>query len=108
MTKQKDWHDKIAKARGERWLKNVRQGRINAVLNPSALSVVRRKNNLLQSDVAEKLNLSESTYQAIERGKRLVTQDVAKQIAQTLGAPMSRLFRSEKDKHVAILIKTEL
>ncbi len=105
----KDWHKKIAQARGEKWLKNLREGRNEAVLNPSAISLIRRRHKMLQSDMAQKLGLSEGTYQSIERGKRLVTPDLAEQIASVLSVKKQKIFKTAKpDRFVAVILKNQL
>lgn len=98
-----DWHVKIAKARGERWRKNVLAGRRDARLNPSLICLCRIKKNVMQSEIAKKLGMSESAFGKIERGKQLVKIDTAKAISLLLGVPMAKLFKSEGKKFVAVV-----
>lgn len=103
-----DWHKKIAANRGESWKENFMQGRRDAVLNPSLIRLQRVKKSLDQSDIAKSLGVSESTFGAIERGKRLVKQDVALKISSKLGVSVSKLFKSTGKKYVAIIHRASL
>lgn len=104
-----DWHKKIAKSRGETWRKNMLAGRREASLNPSLIRLTRLFKNIHQSVIAKKLNISESTFGAIERGKQLVQTDTAKEISTFLGAPVTKLFKSAgKKKMIAVIQKRAL
>ena len=103
---KEDWHKKIAANRGAAWRKNMLAGRREALLNPSNIRLVRLKKDIHQAVIAKRLDMSESTFGAIERGKRLVKKDVAAEIAEILGAPLQKLFKpAQKQKYVAILVK---
>lgn len=107
--KEKSWHKKIAANRGERWLKNVLAGRRDALLNPSNIRLFRLKLNIHQEAIAKKLNVSESTFGSIERGKRKVSKQLAQQIAAILGTSDHKLFKFVKhDKYIAIIAKSSI
>ena len=104
--KSDEWHRKIARNRGDSWKKNVLAGRRDALLNPSNIRIARLSLNILQSTIAEKLNLSESAFGAIERGKQKVKETVAKQIAKILNLPLKKLFvPAGKEKYLAVTRK---
>jgi DNA-binding XRE family transcriptional regulator len=96
--KSDEWHRKIAQNRGESWRKNVLAGRRDAILNPSSIRLIRIKNNIMQSVIARKLNLSESAYGAIERGKQKVKETTAKEIADFFAVPLSKIFKPVGNK----------
>jgi DNA-binding XRE family transcriptional regulator len=110
-----NWHRKIASNRGSSWHKNMLLGRREAVLNPSNIRLARLKKNIHQAEIAKRLDMSESTFGAIERGKRPVKSAVAKEIANQLGMPLEKVFRSitrvnprkpEKTKYLAVIQKS--
>ena len=104
--KSDEWHRKIAKNRGESWKKNVKAGRMDAFLNPSNIRIARLSLNILQSSIAQRLEMSESAFGAIERGKQKVKETVAKQIAKLLNTPFKKLFVSAgKEKFLAVIRK---
>jgi len=104
-----DWHKKIAKNRGASWHKNMLKGRVDASLNPSKVRIARLTKNFDQSAIAKRVELSDSTYGAIERGKRLVDELTANKISKMLGKPLATLFTpTKRKKFVAILIKNNL
>lgn len=94
------WHKKIAVSRGKNkeWIKNLAQGKLRAALNPSLIRLARLEKGLHQAVLSSKLNVSESTFGAIELGKRLVKPDMADEIAQLLGKKYSDLFKSSSVK----------
>ena len=113
--KSKPWHSKIAAARGSSWHRNMLNGRREAVLNPSMIRLARLKKSVHQAEISKKLDLSESTFGAIERGKRPVKTDTANAIASYLNQPVEKLFRQitrrnprkpEKAKFVAVIQKS--
>jgi DNA-binding XRE family transcriptional regulator len=100
------WHKKIAKNRGESWHKNMLAGRMDAELNPSVLRLVRLTKRINQSDLAKSLDISESTFGAIERSKRPVSAELASKISKVLGTPIGKIFKpNARKKYVAIIIK---
>lgn len=106
-SKSKNWHKKIARNRGESWLKNVEAGKRDAVLNPSLIRLLRLKSGAHQDVVAKKLGLHENTYGAIERGKRRVSGETAKAIASLFGVSHSKIFKFVRhDKYVAVIVKS--
>jgi transcriptional regulator with XRE-family HTH domain len=83
------------------------EGRRDAFLNPSNIRLMRMKKEILQTDIAEKLGMSLSTFGAVERGKRLVKQPVVKQLSEILNAPPAKLFKPGhlKKKFVAVIVR---
>lgn len=101
------WHKKIAQNRGAAWKRNMLAGRRDAILNPSNIRLLRIRKDIHQAVIARKLDMSESTFGAIERGKRLVKKDMAEQIANHLSSDVKKLFKPQgKKKFVAIIQKT--
>lgn len=84
------------------------EGRRLAILNPSNIRLARLKKNFDQERLAKALGFSESTFGAIERGKRLVKKDVAVSIASKLGQPLQKLFASKGKKFVALIPKSSI
>ena len=104
---KKNWHKKIARNRGESWRKNMLAGRRDAILNPSNIRLLRLKGDVHQEVIAKKLDMSESTYGAIERGKRMVSGETAKAIASILGVSATKIFKFVRhDKYIAIVVKS--
>lgn len=84
------------------------EGRRLAILNPSMIRLARLKKDMHQSILAERMKMSESTFGAIERGKRLVKKDVAVQIASILDIPIAKIFLSKGKKYVAVIQKSSI
>ena len=59
----KNQHKNIAKARGERWKKNLVIGRREAMLHPSYIRLARLKKGLQQEDCAQRLKISTSAWE---------------------------------------------
>lgn len=55
------------------------------------LSAARLKANLSQSQLAEKLGIRQNMISDYERGKRRLTPDMAKRIAETLNIKVERI-----------------
>ena len=89
---------KVAKNRGVEWKANLKRGRLDAELNPTKLKIYRIKANFSQSDMAEILCVSLSTYGAIERGKRFIKPKMVKEIAEVLELAPKTIFAKTKDK----------
>lgn len=94
---------KISANRSKQWAENLKQGRREALLNPTRLRLLRLKRGLSQDQAAQALGLSTSTYQAVERAKRLVDQERAEQIASYFKIPFKNLFvKAAKTKFEAV------
>lgn len=110
-SKKGTWHKKIAKNRGSQWRKNLVLGRRDSQLNPSLIKLARLKLGIDQSLIAEKLDVSVSTFGAIERGKQMVKLAKAREIAKILKMSVDKLFKqtassnSERKKYVAVIQK---
>jgi len=122
-----DYHVKIARNRnkeGSKWRENMLAGRRDAQINPSNIRKLRLRSGIDQEQFAKKLStsigpilsknpkkkekkikwVSESTFGAIERGKRMVPGEMAKLIAKILGVDANKLFKFVKhDKYIAIV-----
>ena len=107
-TSGKEYFKTIARNRGASWHRNMLAGRRDAQLNPSVIRLARLRKQLHQSIVAKKLVLSESTYGAIERGKRPVDKETASKISGILGVSAEKLFKSTGKKFVAVIPKSVL
>jgi DNA-binding XRE family transcriptional regulator len=118
MGKGSTWTKKISKNRGTSWRQNILNGRREALLNPTALRLTRLRKKVHQFDIATRLDISESTFGSIERGRRPVKPEQAKKIAGYFGVPVAKLFKPlassrknpslKDDKLVAIFIKQEI
>ncbi len=104
------WSKKIISSREKsgKWHKAMLQGRREAKLNPSIISLLRIRKNLLQSDLAKALGIAEPTFSQIERGHRPVKRETASKIAAHLGAPMMKIFAQNKKKFVAVIQKANI
>lgn len=97
-------NQKIAKKRSIKWQESLATGRLNALISPSNLRLYRVKKKVSQVKIAKELDISTSTYGAIERGKRLVKEVAVKQIASLLKTDIKNLFKkSTKNKYAAII-----
>lgn len=95
---------KIGEKRGSQWVENLKNGRRESMLSPSRIRLIRLKRGLSQEEVAKALGLTESTYQAIERGKRMVDFERANQVAAYFKGITRNLFsKVSKDKFKATL-----
>jgi DNA-binding XRE family transcriptional regulator len=103
MKKKTSQHKKIAKARGEKWRKNMLKGRKDAQVNPSLLRLARLSRSADQIKIAEHLKVSPSTYGSIERGKRAVSKTEALKIASFLTVQKEKVFKKSGDKFVAVI-----
>lgn len=89
-------NQKVVENRGEIWKSKLKEGRLDAQLNPTLLKVKRVKAQIAQDEMSKLLGLSRSTYGAIERAKRLVSEKRAAQIADKLKFQKDSLFRKDK------------
>ncbi|NJM09374.1 MAG: helix-turn-helix domain-containing protein [Bdellovibrionaceae bacterium] len=99
------WHKKIAESRGEKWLKSVARGRRDAALNPSVIRLARMNRDMRQKTMAQKLNISEASFCAIERGRQSVKESMAIRISEILGFKLGALFKRDGEKFVAVIRK---
>lgn len=86
-------NQKIALLRGDRWKRNLKKGWLDSQMNPTQLKIARVAQDLSQTDTANKLGLSLSTYGGIERGKRSITTGMASLLASLLKLPVNKLFK---------------
>lgn len=92
-TKKSDhFNARVAANRGSDWLENIIKGKLDARANPSILSEIRTSKGLRQIDIATRIQMSLSTYCAVERGKRLIKDIIAKHICAELGVKLGQLF----------------
>jgi|LauGreDrversion4_2_1035121.scaffolds.fasta_scaffold253395_1 DNA-binding XRE family transcriptional regulator len=93
---------KIASIRGAEWREKLVKGKLEAQMNPTNIKLARAQKLIPQTDLAESIGVSLSTYGQIERGIRTVTKETASKLAKHLGASMSSLFKpSQRGKFVA-------
>jgi DNA-binding XRE family transcriptional regulator len=90
----KDRNQNVAKARKDAWKKNLVEGKLDAKLNPTQLCLLRAKKKLSQQYVAKVMKLSLSTYGAIERSKRKITQIRARELSKILNTDLKNLFKT--------------
>lgn len=109
------WHQKIAEARGEKWKKSLSAGKLDAQLNPSLLKLARLRLKIDQNTLAEKLDVSPSTYGSIERGLQQVKRSRAQEICKMLKSPLEKVFKrvaspdkTTAKKYVAITQKRDV
>jgi DNA-binding XRE family transcriptional regulator len=104
------WSKKIVAHREKsgNWHKAMLDGRRESRLNPSIMSLLRIRKDLLQSDIAKALEITEPTYSQIERGHRPVKRDLANKIASQLGAPIAKIFMQQKKKFVAVIQRSNI
>jgi transcriptional regulator with XRE-family HTH domain len=82
------------------------EGRRLALLHPSNIRLARLEKRLDQANLASQLKISESTFGAIERARRLVKKDAAEQIAKILARPVTLLFKPQgKKKFIAVIAR---
>lgn len=94
---------KVAETRGESWKKSLRLGKLDSQMNPSVLKMKRVSKNISQQEIAKELNLSQTGYGAIERGKRGTSQEMAKAISKIVAAPITKLFKKTDTGHMTVL-----
>lgn len=92
-----NWRKALSQNRSKAWHDNMLLGRMEASHSPSLIRLARLKKRLDQATVAKRLDMSESTFGAIERAKRPVKPDVAESIARELDYPVAKLFKSARD-----------
>lgn len=92
------WNSKVAKNRGSKWQKNLLSGRLEAQMNPTLIRVTRIKRDFTQQDMAKKLGVTNTTYGAIESGKRTVKKEIAEKICKILDLNSTQVFESTKSK----------
>lgn len=100
-------NQKVTKARGETWTLNLIKGRLDAMLKPTALRVLRVRKNISQGIVANRIGVTLSTYGGIERGLRPVKEEKAKVISNFFKEPMSSLFKDHSFKKVIAIRASE-
>lgn len=94
---------KHPKTHHETWVKNALKGRIMARVKPSVIRVLRDQSLQDQAAIAFKIGLAESTYGAIETGRRTVDKKVAEKLAGIFKKPVKVLFEpAEKGRYKAV------
>lgn len=97
---------RVAAARGRGWIEALKRGKMRSRLNPSLLSELRKDRGLRQIDVATRLEMSLSSYCAVERGERPVKEFIAMHISTEMGLRVADLFEPAErlpGKYMAIL-----
>jgi DNA-binding XRE family transcriptional regulator len=96
---------KVAQNRGETWRKKLIKGKSDAAIHPSLIKQKRVEKGISQTEVAKELSVSLATYGAIERARIGVKKAMAVLIAQTLGLDISKIFKKDGEKYIAIKVK---
>lgn len=96
---------KVAQNRGEAWRKKLIKGKSDSTLHPTLIKLKRVDSGISQTQVAKDLSVSLATYGAIERGRISVKKAMAVLIAQTLGLDISKIFKKDGEKYIAIKVK---
>jgi DNA-binding XRE family transcriptional regulator len=97
----------VSQNRGKAWKAKLVAGKLDSQLNPTALKLRRVNKAISQDALAELIGVSLSTYGGIERGKRTVRPETAKQLAEALSASVTQLFqKGDAGKLVASRVKS--
>ena len=87
-------NQKVAKVRSAKWRDNLRKGRIQSMMKPTKLRMIRIKAILSQEEIAAKVGIKLGTYGAIERGLRNINEARAEKIANILKANPKTIFKT--------------
>lgn len=100
-------NNKVAKSRGEAWVKSLIKGKMEAQLNPTILKTLRIKKAVSQAELASLIKVSLATYGGIERAKKAAAKNKAEAIASRLGSSLNSIFKPTKkeNRYVAIFLK---
>jgi transcriptional regulator with XRE-family HTH domain len=100
MVKIKHFNSRVAASRGSEWRENLKTGKLEARMNPSRIAEIRMARGLRQADIAARLQMSLATYCAVERGKRLIKDILAKHVAAELGVKIGEIFEPPTEETV--------
>jgi DNA-binding XRE family transcriptional regulator len=95
---------KIAKVRSAAWKRKLVEGRQDSLLNPSIMKKLRLAKGQPQEKFADALNVSMTTFAAIERGRRAALPATATKIAQLYKKKVGDLFDAwseDSSKYIA-------
>lgn len=87
------WNQKVAKSRGLEWRKKLLAGRLDVQMHPTLIRLRRIKKNATQTEIATAVGMSDTTYSAVESGRRPVTRERAEKIAACLGLAFDKAFK---------------
>jgi DNA-binding XRE family transcriptional regulator len=96
---------KVAANRGEGWKAKLIKGKADAALHPTVIKMKRVEKGISQTVLANELSVSLATYGAIERSRVAVKKAMANLIASTLGLEISKIFKKDGEKYIAIKVK---
>jgi len=99
------WNQKVANNRGLEWRKKLLTGRLDVQMNPSHLRLKRIKKNKTQMELAALSGMSNTTYGAVESGRRPIAKEKAERIAKALGISFDTAFsqaKNHKNRFIAV------
>jgi DNA-binding XRE family transcriptional regulator len=99
------WNQKVSANRGLAWRKKLLAGRLDIQMNPTHLRLRRIKKNKTQMELAALSGMSNTTYGAVESGRRPVVKEKGEKIAKALGIGFDDAFsqsKTHKKRFVAI------
>jgi DNA-binding XRE family transcriptional regulator len=96
---------KVAANRGDAWRSKLIKGKADASIHPSLIKLKRVEQGISQTKLAKELEVSLATYGAIERARITVKKAMASLIAQLFQTEVSKIFKKDGDKYIAIKVK---
>ena len=102
------WNQKVAKNRGLEWRKKLLAGRLDVQMNPTHIRLKRIKRNKTQTELAALSGMSNTTYGAVESGRRPIAKEKGEKIAKVLGLTFDSVFtpsKNNKNRFIAIRSK---
>ena len=105
METKSHWNKKVSANRGLEWRKKLLAGRLDIQMNPTHLRLKRIKKNKTQMELAALSGMSNTTYGAVESGRRPVVKEKGEKIAKTLGLAFDTAFsqtKNHKNRFVAL------
>lgn len=102
------WNQKVANNRGLEWRKKLLAGRLDIQMNPTHLRLKRIKKNKTQMELAALSGMSNTTYGAVESGRRPVVKEKGEKIAKALGVAFDTAFeqvKNHKNRFIAVRSK---
>lgn len=72
------------------------------------IKLLRKKNNLTQDELAEKINITKQSVMAYETGKRIIPLDTLDNISKEFSVPIETFFSSEVDIFQKIELTSEI
>ena len=74
--------------------------RVNSILNPKKIQIVRAKKGMTCKDLADLIGVTRQFISGIETGRITINHDRARQIAKSLNTSVKNLFdKNDKEKY---------